>query len=351
MAMQKTSVRVTILALLLVAVAAGSFYAGRMTAPKPRELTSITFILNWSVSGEHTGFIAAVEKGFYAEEGLAVTILRGYGSSDTAKRLFAGEGQFGHVDANALIKARAAGMPLKLIAITYALSAVGIFGLPGRGPTTPDEVRGKRIATTTGAEGIQLEIFCALNGIDMKKEVEVITMAPAAKVPAVVAGEVDALSGYVNVEPVQIAYSANVSFAEITKLMYRDHGIDVYGNGLAALDSYIAENPEIVKSFVKATMKGVAWAIQHPEEAADIVSKWYPELEKRSILDIWKQTILCIWNEQTRQTGIGYMTGEKIARNIELTTKIFEITPMPAEDVFTNEFLKDLPQEVKFPGS
>lgn len=346
--MATTKIYITAL-IILLAVAAGSFYAGRMTAPETEKLEPITFILNWTMGHEHAAFITAADKGFYAEEGLAVTILRGYGSTDSSRRLFAGEGQFGNISNAVLVKARSEGIPLKQIAMGYHLSPVGIFGLPGKGPTTPDEIRGKKIATTTGTEGLQLEIICELNGIDVETEVDRVFMSPPAKVPAVLTGDVDGCAGYVTDEAREIASAAEIPFEDVTKLLFRDWGIDVYGNGIAALDDYIMDNPDIVERFVRASMKGMAWAIQNPEEAAEIVSRWLPELPEEEVLEGWIAVIDLIWNEETQQYGIGYMIPEKIQESIDITAEIYDIEPVPLEETYTNEFVEDLPDEIKFP--
>lgn len=336
--------------IILVVVAGGSFYLGRYTAPQVQKLESITFVLNWAISGEQAGIVVAVDEGFYADEGLAVTILRGFGSTDTSKRVFAGEGEFGFVDTVAMIKARAEGIKLKQIGMGYHLSPVGLFGLPGVGPTTVDEIRGKTIGCTSGStDTIQFEIVCALNNIDVDTEVDRIWLAPPAKVPAVLSDEVDGVSGYDTGEGAQIAFGADIAWADVTKLMYRDCGVDTYGNGLVATESYIEDNPDVVERFVRATMKGWTYAIENPEEAVDIVVKMFPELEEESVALEWDITIGHIWNEETQQTGIGHMIEDKMQESIDITVEVFGIDPIPVEDVYTNEFVDDLPDDIKFP--
>lgn len=336
--------------IILIVVAGGSFYLGRYTAPQTQKLESITFILNWAISGEQAGIVVAVDKGFYADEGLAVTILRGFGSTDTSKRVFAGEGEFGFVDTIAMIKARAEGIALKQIGMGYHFSPVGLFGLPDVGPTTPDEIRGKKIGCTSGStDTIQFEIICALNNIDVDTEVNRVWLSSTAKVPAVLSDEVDGVSGYDTGEGAQIAFGADIDWEDVTKLMYRDWGVDTYGNGLVAKESYIDDNPDVVERFVRATMKGWGYALQNPEEAVDIVVKMFPELEEDSVALEWEITTEHIWNEETQDTGIGYMVKEKMQKSIDITVQVFGIDPIPVDDVYTNEFVEDLPDDIKFP--
>lgn len=338
------------LAIVIIIVAVASFYVGRETAPKPTGAVPITFVLNWAISGEQTGIVAALSEGFYADEGLAVTILRGYGSSSTANRLLAGEGQFGFIDTIAGVRSRAAGIPLKYVAMGYHKSPVGLFGKPGVGPTTPDEIRGKRIGVTAAStDYLQLQILAHLHGINLENEVTLVFLSSAAKIPAVLSDEVDAVSGYDTGEGAQLAHALGVPYEELAVMKYADFGIDTYGNGVAALENYIESNPEIVSKFVRATMKGWAWALQNPDKAVDDVVKMFPELDRESVELEWQITSGLIWNAETQEYGIGYMIPEKMQRSIDITVEAFGVTPMSVENIMTNEFVSTLPDDIKFP--
>jgi NitT/TauT family transport system substrate-binding protein len=336
---------------ILILVAAGSFYVGRMTAPESRELESVTFLLDWAVGGKQCGLISALTQGYYADEGLAVTLLRGYGSTDTSKRVFAGEGEFGFVDTIAMINARATDIYLKQIGMVFHKSPVALLGLPGVGPTKPEEIVGKKIGLTSGStDTIQFEMICSFYNINIETEVERAWLSSTAKVAAVLAGEVDAVSGYAAGEGVQIALGASIAWEDLTKMYYYDWGIDTYSNGLIATEDYIKNNPDICERFVRATMKGIAWAMKNPEEAVDLMVTMFPELDEDRTLEEWLVTIdTCLWNEETQENGIGYMIKEKMQKSIDLTVEVFGIVDVPVEDVFTNEFVENLPNDIKFP--
>ena len=98
--MRRSGTRVALLALGIVLLV-GSFGAAQKP-PRP-----YTLVLDFVPTGEYVPHYTALEKGWYRDEGLDVTIVRGQGSADTVKRIAAGQGEVGISDISAVIAARA----------------------------------------------------------------------------------------------------------------------------------------------------------------------------------------------------------------------------------------------------
>src|SRR5262252_10207564 len=109
----------------------------------------VRFQTDWIPSGEHAMYYGGWQKGIYAEEGLDITITRGYGSGDTVTKLAAGAFDFGVADMAAVMTARARqNVPVKTIAVVYSQSPHSLFVLKSSGITNFKGLEGKKIGIT-----------------------------------------------------------------------------------------------------------------------------------------------------------------------------------------------------------
>lgn len=337
-----------LLVVLVIGIVVG-YAAGYMTAPTGPAMEHVTFILNWTIGGEQADIIAADDQGYYAEEGLSVTILRGYGSYDTITRVEGGEGEFGYADMSAHIKAEATGeVDLIQVGMGFQKSPMGVFFPPDAPITEPKDLEGLTIAVTPASTAYQTLIgpFAVATDID----VDTMTLdssAPYAKAAYVLAGNADACTGYTTGEGAQL----EAELGSVGSIMFADYGVDVYANGIVAREDYVNANPGIVRRFVRATLKGRAWALTSTvDEVVDMLLRLYPELEEEATTLEWQRTIPVVWTAETQQYGIGYMIPEKVENAISIVREAFDITEtVLPEEIYTNEFVEDLPDEILFP--
>ena len=230
---------------------------------------AVTFITDFGFNGRHSYFYVAVEKGFYRDEGLDVSFLRGQGSADAIRKVAAGTATFGFADAGSLVLARANdGIPVRLFAIIYASPPQAIFSLAERGITSPKGLEGRTIAdTASSAARLMFPAYARAAGIDPGK-VNWVTADSAALPSLLAAGRVDAIGQFTVGEPLLAAVTAPRPLA---RLAYGDVGLDYYGNGLVATDETIAAKPGLVRAFARATLRGLAYSIAHPAEAGAIM--------------------------------------------------------------------------------
>ena len=111
----------------------------------------VRFQTDWLPSGEHAMYYGAWQKGIFAEEGIDVTITRGYGSGDTLTKLAGGAFDFGVADVASVLTARARqNVPVKTIAALYTQSPHSLFVLKSSGITGFKGLEGKKISITPG---------------------------------------------------------------------------------------------------------------------------------------------------------------------------------------------------------
>jgi NitT/TauT family transport system substrate-binding protein len=302
------------------------------------------FTPGWLFYGRDVGFFASVEKGYYAREGIDLTIVPGKGASDAVSRVAAGADRFAVAGLGAVVVGRAQKVPVKVVAMYHDKPLDVVYALRGSGIEKPKDLEGKNIGTT--AKDAPTMLFPAVaeaNGMDLNK-IKWTYMAPPAKIPSLLAGRVDATITFHNSYPALLAGAKKVG-KEVVVLLYADWGLDIYSAGVIAKDEDLLKNKDLVGRFLRATYEGNAWAVDHPEEANQLFIKRNPTLNAEIALAEWKITIDHMMTPLARKNGLGYMDREKMKRTIEVLAKSLEVKPVPVDEFYTGEFLpKVLPQ-------
>jgi NitT/TauT family transport system substrate-binding protein len=316
-----------VVALLTLAVAPASWAAEK-----------VIFMSSWVLGGTDAGYYAAREKGFYREAGLEVDIVRGYGSGDVIKRVSAKASDFGFADAASLVPGRSGGARAKEIAIIFAKAPHGVFFLEESGVRTPKDLEGRTLAAARGsATYATFGAFANLAGLDPSK-VKFQFVEAASILPSVLTGKVDGGLFFVNDMPVYVAQSKGVK-KSLGTILYRDSGFNIYSNGILAHDDDIAGKPDRVRRFLKATVQGLAYGIEHPEEAAGYFLQHNPTASKDIGLGQWKVAIDLLSTPEAKQNGIGYMLEEKMKNTRDLMVQLLDLkTEIQLADLYTNEF-------------
>ncbi len=333
----KTRWRLVMFHVVLLA-AASSIVA----VPASQAIDQVTLALDWIVNGTHAGYFVAVDKGLYAGNGLAVSIVRGYGSGDTIKRLAAGRATFGVADTSALVAARANDdVPAKAVAMVYGKAALGLIYLKESGIKEPKDLEGKALGrSAAGAGVIMLPGFLKANGIDRAKIREVIVDATSL-LPMLLARKVDVVIEQ-SIHVPRFETAASKQGLHVGAMRYADFGLTSYGNAVMATDSLIREKPDLVRRFVAATLKGLAWAVENPEEATQILQKFNrevdPQFSKEELLTLKELA----WSEEARAKGLGYISREKMTSTRDVASQALSLKrTVPVEELYTNEFLPD----------
>ena len=216
----------------------------------------MNFITDFGYNGRHSYFYVALDKGYYKAEGLDVNILRGQGSADAIKKVASGAAVLGFADAGALVLARSNdAIPVKLLSIVYAGPPHAIFALADSGIKTAKDLEGRTMADLAfSAMPLIFNAFAQAAKIDREK-VKWIAAESSALPSLLATGRVDAVGQFTVGEPL---LAATVAPKTLVRIAYKDAGLDYYGNGIVATEKTIAENPAMLKAFVRATQKGMA---------------------------------------------------------------------------------------------
>lgn len=300
--------------------------------PAPPPLTPVTIQFLWTYTNTFAGYFAADQNGYYAAEGLKVTFLQGGPKVDYLTPVVNGAAQFGDGGSDELILARAAGKPLRAIATTYRRSPVVFFALAGSGIKRPQDFAGKKIRVAPGLSPA-LRAMTARVGISPDQYTEVVTPSD---VTLFASGHPPVWGGYLNAFVAEAEYAGH----KLNIIYPDDYGVHFYGDSIFARDDFIAANPDLVRRFLRATLKGWQYAVEHPTEVGALVRKYKPDAD--AALEIAKMTSsLMLVN--TGEDHIGWMKPEIWAGMEKMLRAQGVLTnPLDVTQVYTMQFLKEI---------
>jgi NitT/TauT family transport system substrate-binding protein len=332
--------RIVLTALVLALIAApGSGPA------QPRPLRPWTLILDFVPTGEYVPHYTALEKGWYKDEGLDVKILRGQGSGDTIKRIAAGQGEVGIADMSALIAARAnTDVKVKGIALWYRRPPHGVFVRSDSPIKTPKDLEGKKLAISAGnSHQILWPVFEKLSGLK-PGSVTWVTMDAASMPPSLIRGTVDAVPFFVVHEARirKIARQQNVDLRLLAA--WADLGLDLSSTSLVAREETIARDPDGLKAFLRATIKGADYAFRdkHYDEGVGYVVKHHPEVDPDGALGAAQVATRFVYAEEVvaGKAAVGQFDAARLEKTRDTYTQYLELKrKVPLEELYTNDLL------------
>lgn len=236
------------------------------------DLTEITLCLDWTPNTNHTGFFVADKLGYYEEEGIKVSIVQP--PEDGAELMTAsGQAQFGISFQDSLAPVFASDEPMGVTAVCAIVNhnTSGIISRKGEGADKPKGLEGKRYSTWSGpVELAIMEEVIKNDGGDYSK-LELI--------PNVVTNEAEALRNK-DTDAIWIFYGWAGVACEVAELEFDyfdfidiDPVFDYYTPVIIGNNSFLKENPDLARAFLRATKKGYEYAVENPEAAAHILIK------------------------------------------------------------------------------
>lgn len=286
-------------------------------ADVPKDLTTVSIQIDGSAVPYYAPLYIAQEKGYFAEAGLNVEFYYA-AAADIVKNVAAGNVEFGFPNGDAVVAAKAQGIPVKVVHTTYqeGLGAI-IFGKDS-GISSPADLKGKKVAVTSlgSANYFQLEAAMKASGLSID-DVQVEIVGTGAILTALTEGQVDAIV-FSKLRTIELN---NAGFAAVD--IPCDQFLPSFGNVLIAGDKLLAEKPEIVDGFCSALTKGIEYiADGNVEEAVDFsIETQAPTFaEKRDVvIQILNEVFIPeLWqSEYTKEHGIGASDTEKWQKLID----------------------------------
>ncbi len=306
--------------------------------------TSIKFANDWKWEGPAAPLLLAWDEGYFKAEGLDVQMDTGKGSLDAIPRVASGTYEMGNADINSLIKFRDKNpdLPVKAIFMLYNAPPFAIVGRKSLGVNTPKDLEGKILgAPAPDGAYAQWKAFVKANDIDAS-QVTIENVGFPVREPMLAQGKVHAITGYAFSSFINLKAN-NVPEDDISVLLMAEHGLDLYGNVILVNPTFAEENPEAVRGFLRAVVKGFqatiadsASAVKHVLNHND-VAREDVELERLNMA--LSQNIV---TDEVRQNGLGGVDLERLSRSIDQIADTYEFTNRPmVVDIFDASFLPD----------
>jgi NitT/TauT family transport system substrate-binding protein len=239
--------------------------------------TEITFQLNWVAGGANAGFAAAVQEGYYKDAGLDVKVVEGNGSGNTAQMVAANQSQIAYADAVAISQLIAKGAPMKVLSTVYQSNPNAVLALKKTGIKSVKELAGKKVGVPSGSsQTTMLPLFLAANGLK-ESDLTLINMPSTSMVPSLLQGQVDAILGSIDAYQIQLEAQG----ASLDIYPFADHGVPTVSTSIFANNTYIKDNPDVVRKFIAASLKGWSFALDHPAQAVKDLKATFPNMNEK----------------------------------------------------------------------
>ncbi len=316
--------------------------AAQPAAPAP---TKVVLSLDFIPLGRHAPWYAALAEGYFAQEGLDVSIIPSQGTAQTIQAVEAGTANIAFVDVPSVVIARANGSKLKMVAVNYEKAPYAVFSLStGANVTSPKQLEGLNLGSGAGSFTPKIiQGFMAQQGLDPAK-LTISNVAPPARATTLLSGQIPAIEFFVMAKP-GLEAGAKASNAELRTLLLADHGLDLYSNGIAVTDDFLAKNPDVVKRFVRAALKGWKFTLDNPDKAAADQIKSIATLKPDAIVSEIRIVADLAVTADTKKNGLGWFDPAKMQSNVDFVAKYVGLPgPAPAaRDIYATGFLPDPP--------
>ena len=298
-----------------------------------KDLEDVTVILDYVANTNHTGMYVALEQGYYTDAGLNVSIVEPTEGA-TATLVAVGKGDFGisYQEDVTIALTSADPLPIKAIAAILQHNTSGFATYEGKGINSPKDFEGKTYAGWGGPA--VLKAVMTQDGADFSKLNMVISDGSGFEA---LKDKVDVMwffEGWDNIKCELADFP--IHYMPVRDL---DSRLDYYTPVIIANNNTLENKPEMVKKFLAATEKGYEYAIENPDESAEILLKYTPD-SSPELLQKSQEYLADKYMEDTDQWGV--MKDEVWDNYTDFMVEYGVIDKaIPAADCYTNEFLPE----------
>ena len=311
--------------------------------------TKVRFTLDWVPGATHGAFFIALQKGYYKQEGLDVTIDRGKGSAEVVRQLASGVYDMGFPDINVVIDfdSKNPDQAFPVLMSSYEEAPAAIMFLKSSGIAEPKQLDGKKIGVAPNDSTFKLfPIFAKQTGIDLST-VQVTSVDPSLRETLLAQKKVDAAPGQYFNSFIELQ-AKGVPASDIGHFMYKDYGLPLYSNSVAASRSFLKDHPDAVRGFIRATIKGLKDMVRDPEEAVKAAVAYEPLLDP----DVERRRLhvamdCCIVTDTVRKKGFGDVDPARLDKVIDQITEAYKLPRKPSQkEVFDPQYLPSVSERM-----
>jgi NitT/TauT family transport system substrate-binding protein len=299
----------------------------------------INFAIHWIPRGDFAAYYLARERGYYAQAGLDVSIQHALGNGPALQAIAAGTAQFCHADVTQMLQLQGRNPESRMRSLAIAADRTGttLFFRKGKGINTPKDLEVRSNVDSAGSTARALfKLVEKANKIDDDKVIWK-TAAANAKAALMVQGEADAVAtGLWS----RVGLLKLMKADELGQFPFGDWGANIHGDSVMSSEAFINENLDLVRGFVKATLRGLQDGFADPQAAVDAIRKQHIELIQENVLAEFEITRDLALGAPQKSHGIGYHDPEKMKVTYDAVVNLMgQPIARPVTDFYTNEYL------------
>ena len=332
--------------------------AGSGSGGSGDEVTPVTLQLQWVAQAQFAGYYAAVEQGFYEEEGLDVTIAEGGPDIVPQDVLAAGDVDYAISWVPKVLGSIEQGAGITNVAQIFERSATTQISFKDRGIESPEDLAGKNVGSW--GFGNEWELFAGMQeaGVDVQ---DINLVQQAFDMNAFLAGDIDAAQAMTYNEYAQVLESVNPETGELYQpedlnvIDWNEVGTAMLQDAIWASSDKLGDEAyaEQTIAFIKASIKGWAHVRDDPEAGAAAVTAAGSQLGTSHQLWMTNEVNKLIW-PSTNGVGVidegAWDQTVEIALNTENETGATIISEPPPETAYTNEYVEQALDELREEG-
>lgn len=304
--------------------------------------TPVRLVLDWAPQPHQSPWFLALDRGYFAREGLAVTIDRGFGSGDAMNKVGAGTHDIGLGDGNLLLQWNQQNptQPIRMVYLHMDRGAHSIITMRGRGIARVQDLAGKKIGRTGGdIIGPLWPAFSRTHGIDNSR-IEWVNVTPQLRDSLLFRGQIDAAGGFSSTSLFNLI-SLGARAEDVTVFQFAELGFEVFGNGLLTTNAWAERNPDVLRRFIRATVAGARDAFT--DIPAAIASVTRRDQTANAAVETERFRFMLrhlIATPQIVENGIAEVSPARLQRVTAFLAEAFEIAPAPGPaSIYTDAFL------------
>ncbi len=261
---------------LFAAAALGSLAAPALVGrARADDLTKVKMILAWLPEGSYAYAFVARAKGFWRSRGLDVEIARGFGSFASAQAVAAGQFDFAMTNPSSVVLLATKSIALKMIGLMDYDSFMAVGLLQDSPIKAPHDLEGKNVGQTlSSSDAVFFKVFADRTKLDLSR-VALANVDAKVRNQALASKQQDAITGLVS----SMLPSMSVQGTKTRYMLYRDYGVDLYGNiGIACSPETFARRSKVCSAFMAGLTEGLHYTLMHSDDAAEIFLREVPEM-------------------------------------------------------------------------
>lgn len=316
-------------------------------------LTDVRFRLSWVMGGEHSPYLLGIEKGFFRDEGLAVQLQQGNGSSVSVQLVGNDTVDFAVADTQSLVAGAEEGLPVKMVFNSTPSSGFILNWVRGRIPDleSPKDLEGLTVGSHQGStESAVLPFFLDSNNVDRSEVNSVQGPPPTSMYTALIEGRINVRMGLIRSLTAIEELEPSLEFGYIDLV---DWGLELQAHGVIVNERLIDDSREVVAAFVRGAQRSWQYVLENEanqEEAFELMLELYPEIleeegeneeSQRNSLSLEVNNLA---SGSTEDKPLGYMPSDRWESTLRTLAGAFEgerELTLETKDYYTNEFLSD----------